>query len=279
MKIPISDISKEKDTINLNNHINQINLKKRNIFQEKFFIDNTDDIKKYSNELENKKNEKFFEENIEKKNIFKEINNSNNLQSLTDNFLKMILVQIKNQDPTHPIDNNHLTTQMTQMHTALGIEKLNKSIQEIKQTMNNSQYINLSNWIGKTVMIEGNPIISFNGNTNYGFQLSTKSDNVFLTLTDLEGNIYKEQFKNLKSGVYKLNIKNANTNPAINENFPESRKTFKVNFEAINNDGNRPDIRSLKSETINNVIFKNGSSKLSLGRGKLIDFTEVISIE
>lgn len=45
-----------------------------------------------------------------------------------DRFLKLLVTQLKNQDPMNPMDNAQLTSQMAQINTVAGIEKLNTSI-------------------------------------------------------------------------------------------------------------------------------------------------------
>jgi len=45
-----------------------------------------------------------------------------------DRFLKLLVTQLKNQDPMNPMDNAQLTSQMAQINTVAGIEKLNNSI-------------------------------------------------------------------------------------------------------------------------------------------------------
>ena len=45
-----------------------------------------------------------------------------------DRFLKLLVTQLKNQDPMNPMDNAQLTSQMAQINTVAGIEKLNTSM-------------------------------------------------------------------------------------------------------------------------------------------------------
>jgi len=45
-----------------------------------------------------------------------------------DRFLKLLVTQLKNQDPMNPMDNAQLTMQMAQINTVAGIEKLNTSM-------------------------------------------------------------------------------------------------------------------------------------------------------
>jgi flagellar basal-body rod modification protein FlgD len=45
-----------------------------------------------------------------------------------DRFLKLLVTQMKNQDPLNPLDNAQVTTQLAQISTVNGIEKLNATI-------------------------------------------------------------------------------------------------------------------------------------------------------
>ena len=47
-----------------------------------------------------------------------------------DRFLTMLVTQLKNQDPLNPMDNAQITSQMAQINTVTGLEKVNESIQE-----------------------------------------------------------------------------------------------------------------------------------------------------
>ena len=43
---------------------------------------------------------------------------NNTSQDLQNNFLTLLVAQLKNQDPTNPMQNNELTTQLAQINTA-----------------------------------------------------------------------------------------------------------------------------------------------------------------
>ncbi len=46
-----------------------------------------------------------------------------------DRFLKLLVAQMQNQDPMNPMDNAQVTSQMAQINTVSGIEKLNTTVQ------------------------------------------------------------------------------------------------------------------------------------------------------
>ncbi len=63
------------------------------------------------------------------------------------------MAQLKNQDPTNPMQNNELTTQLAQISTLSGIEKLNTTLGSISGQINSSQSLQACNLIGHGVMI------------------------------------------------------------------------------------------------------------------------------
>src|SRR6185295_9765523 len=46
----------------------------------------------------------------------------------SDRFLKLLVAQMKNQDPLNPMDNAQVTSQMAQINTVTGIDKLNSTV-------------------------------------------------------------------------------------------------------------------------------------------------------
>ncbi len=53
---------------------------------------------------------------------------NNTSQDLSNSFLTLLVAQLKNQDPTNPMQNNELTSQLAQINTVQGIEKLNTTL-------------------------------------------------------------------------------------------------------------------------------------------------------
>lgn len=46
-----------------------------------------------------------------------------------DRFVKLLVAQMKNQDPLNPMDNAQMTSQIAQINTVAGIEKLNTAVE------------------------------------------------------------------------------------------------------------------------------------------------------
>jgi len=93
-----------------------------------------------------------------------------NASDLQSSFLTLLVAQLKNQDPTNPMQNNELTTQLAQISTVSGIEKLNTTLGSISGQIDNSQSLAASALIGHGVMIPGSTILTGKDTTTpFGF--------------------------------------------------------------------------------------------------------------
>lgn len=84
---------------------------------------------------------------------------ANTSADLQNQFLTLLVAQLKNQDPTNPMDNNQLVSQLAQLNTVSGIEKLNTTLGSISGQINNNQSIQATTLIGHGVMVPGNEIL------------------------------------------------------------------------------------------------------------------------
>ena len=58
----------------------------------------------------------------------------NSLNALDmDSFLDLMIAELQNQDPLNPLDNAQVTSQMAQINTVSGIEKLNGTVQGLNR--------------------------------------------------------------------------------------------------------------------------------------------------
>ncbi len=65
-----------------------------------------------------------------------------------DRFLKLLVTQMKNQDPLNPLDNAQGTSQLAQISTVSGIEKLNTTIQAMANSFAAGQSLQAASMIG-----------------------------------------------------------------------------------------------------------------------------------
>lgn len=119
-----------------------------------------------------------------------------------DRFMKLLVTQMKNQDPLNPLDNAQVTSQLAQLSTVTGIDKMNNTLETFMSSLQSSQSLQLSNLIGHDVFVEGNQL-SFDGTGGYfGVELPTSTDDLTITISDAAGNqIRKLTLGNQSEGI------------------------------------------------------------------------------
>ena len=102
-------------------------------------------------------------------------------------FLRLLMTQIKNQDPLNPMDNAAVTTQLAQLNTVSGIEKLNATMSQLLDGYNETQAIQSAGMIGKNVMVAGNKLPLGSGQSVGGAFLDAAADKVTVNIIDSAG--------------------------------------------------------------------------------------------
>ena len=111
------------------------------------------------------------------------------VQESEDRFLKLLVTQMKNQDPLNPLDNAQVTSQMAQLSTVSGIEKLNASLQSMSSAFAASQSLQASSMIGRSVLAPGSSVILQGGSAIGGFELAQSVDHAVVTIKGAAGNV------------------------------------------------------------------------------------------
>jgi flagellar basal-body rod modification protein FlgD len=112
---------------------------------------------------------------------------SSSAASTQDRFLKLLVTQMKNQDPLNPMDNAQVTSQMAQLSTVSGIDKLNVTLQALSDSMSTNQSLQAASMIGHGVLVPGNGVDLANGSAYGGFELTQSADNVTISIKDKAG--------------------------------------------------------------------------------------------
>ena len=108
-----------------------------------------------------------------------------------DRFLKLLVAQMQNQDPLNPMDNAQVTTQMAQINTVNGIEKLNRTVQGLNAQFVQMQAMQGASLVGRDVTIAGDRV-SIDPATATGegaFDLATPADTVRVEILGPAGHV------------------------------------------------------------------------------------------
>lgn len=68
-------------------------------------------------------------------------------------FLTLMLAQLKNQDPTSPVDSNVFLTQLAELSTVQGITQLNTSFGTLSSSLTSNQAMQASSMLGRQALV------------------------------------------------------------------------------------------------------------------------------
>ena len=116
-----------------------------------------------------------------------------------DRFMKLLVAQMKNQDPLNPLDNAQVTSQLAQLSTVSGINQLNTTLEAFQSSMQASQTLQSANMIGHGVFVPGTTLSLASSQSIFGVSLSGAADTVKVTIRDASGNALKTMNLGAKS--------------------------------------------------------------------------------
>ena len=98
----------------------------------------------------------------------------------SDRFLKLLVAQMRNQDPLSPMDNAQVTSQMAQINTVAGIDKLNATVAGLASQFAQLQAVQGASLVGRDVIVAGNKLSIDDQSAvgQGGFELASAADAV-----------------------------------------------------------------------------------------------------
>ena len=113
-------------------------------------------------------------------------------KELSQNFLKMLTVQLQNQDPLNPMDNAAMTSQLAQLNQVDGINKLNTSVNSLVAQMQSANFMNLASSVGKTALSAGDKAYFNGGPISMAAKLDTSVSSLKAVIRDGNGQIVNQ---------------------------------------------------------------------------------------
>ncbi|KLO23400.1 flagellar hook capping protein FlgD [Marinitoga sp. 1197] len=130
-----------------------------------------------------------------------------------DAFLKILMTQLKYQDPTNTMNDKEFISQMSQLSSTEQIMNMSKSFQEMVSSQMNLFKVQASNLIGKTVVVENNKINLTGGFSDaivYNLEEPTK---VYVDIYDKKNNlVYTRELGIQEEGMKTFNWDGISTN-------------------------------------------------------------------
>lgn len=144
-----------------------------------------------------------------------------------DRFLKLLVTQMKNQDPLNPMDNAQVTSQLAQLSTVSGIDKLNATLQALSDSMMSGQSLQAASMIGHGVLVPGQGVDLVKGSAFGGVDLAQSVDKLDVSIYDKGGTLVR----NIQLGAQPVGLASWQWDGRNDSglNMSDGSYTFKVN--------------------------------------------------
>jgi flagellar basal-body rod modification protein FlgD len=83
-------------------------------------------------------------------------------------FLNLMMTQLKNQDPTKPLDSNSFLGQLAQFGTVSGLQDLQTKFDTLSSSLVSNQALQAASLVGKSALVESPKATLYPGNSVYG---------------------------------------------------------------------------------------------------------------
>jgi flagellar basal-body rod modification protein FlgD len=119
-------------------------------------------------------------------------NSASSAADLQNNFLKMLVTQMNNQDPLNPMDNSQLTSQLAQISTVSGMQTMNATLSQLLAQTSASRAMDSAALIGRTVVVPGADVSVKDGvASKIGIDLPKTADAVTVDVLDADGKVVR----------------------------------------------------------------------------------------
>ena len=182
-----------------------------------------------------------------------------------EDFLGLLLAQMRFQDPLNPMDNYQMAAQMAQMTTVEGINRLTQTMEVMSAYQASTAHLQVAGLIGKKVEAIGNLLFVNQGSASEGSYQLSRPGKVTIEVYDGRGNLVKTVEGGLKEST-KQRFTWDGTNQ-VGERVPDGTYTFKV--KAVDVKGDPIPVSSSMVGVVSGVSFENGITYINIGSQRI----------
>jgi flagellar basal-body rod modification protein FlgD len=187
-----------------------------------------------------------------------------------DDFMKLLLAQLKNQDPLKPLDGTDFAAQLAQFSSLEQLSNMNTELKNLsvnQMTMNYAQSVNM---IGKDVVTNSGNSIEVSGpTTDLNYKLATDAQSVTITILDKEGKLVNTWDQTAqKAGMNKVTWDTSGVEKG-DYTFQVTAKDSKDQTVTVN---------TLTSGLLTAILFRNNQVLATVG-GKEVPLSSIVEVK
>ena len=199
--------------------------------------------------------------------------NGSSVADVQDRFMTLLVTQMKNQDPLNPMDNAQVTSQMAQLSTVTGIDKLKETMAALISSVQVGQSYQATSMIGHNVLVSGNTVSTEGAGGYFGVELPVGADKLSVTIKDSAGNT----IRNVELGAQSEGTLPLTWDGKTNDGSVAANGDYKIEVAATIG-SQAVEASSLGYAKVLSVSNVNGGIKLNLSNNSSVGTTDVKEI-
>jgi flagellar basal-body rod modification protein FlgD len=180
-----------------------------------------------------------------------------------DQFLQLLTTQLKNQDPTAPLDTNQFTQQLVQFAQVEQQLKQNDTLTALLNMSKASSTSNAMSFVGNRVTMDGSTSQLKDGNAEWRLD-APRGGSATITIKDKSGNVVQTQNMTLNAGAQSFKW-NGRTSTGVNA--PEG--AYSIVVDATDSQRNRIAITTEVTGVVDGADFTGETPVLVIGSTRI----------
>lgn len=170
-------------------------------------------------------------------------------------FMTLLVAQIKNQDPTSPMDNAQFTSQITQFSMLEQLETMSQSLQDnvaVGTAINNTAMLAL---VGRNVTVEGNELTMTGGKPSENMIAASSGGRATVSITDATGHVVSTWEVPVTAGLNDITWDGLNDDGTV-----AADGQYTVSAVVKDNSGNNVDFKSLMTGAVSGLRYSDNQA-------------------
>jgi flagellar basal-body rod modification protein FlgD len=186
-----------------------------------------------------------------------------------DDFMKMLIAQLKNQDPLNPMDGKDFAAQLAQFSTVEQLMNMSTSLSGMSTSISGMNNAQMATLIGNEVIAQGNSITVNGAVSSLSYNLSGAIQKGTVKIYDSSGTLVK---------TLNLGNQNAGVNTLTWDSSDLESGNYTFDVSAMDKSGIAVPVTTTITGTISGVSYKDGTPYITVN-GQDIAFSSVTSIK
>lgn len=183
-----------------------------------------------------------------------------------EDFMKLLIAQLKNQDPQAPVDSKEFVTQLSQLTSVEQLTNMSEQLKNLQLATTSMMNNQASSFVGRQIEANGSKLhLGASGGASSGIQLMQPAQEVTLTIRDAQGQAQRV----LELGSTKAGLTPVDWDGNADNGERLAAGAYTMTVEAKDKDGN-PVVSSAQiSGIVSQVSYERGFPELVVGDARV----------